>query len=209
MTTFNANNHHDILNFSKPKAKCQLWGFLRLVDYCQNWIQVAKVLYVLLKYTNPDLILWEEPDNIKEVLKESLMNSLFLGHLKWSYSLFSVCIWKRREHPWGAHSKCGHHNWPIAYYSQKWILCHGVTPTPLPWSHYQFSLSVVSNSLWPHEPQHTRPPCHHQLPEFTQTHVHWGHPTISSSVIPFSSCSQSFPASRSFEMSHYGYWYFG
>ena len=36
----------------------------------------------------------------------------------------------------------------------------------------QFSLSVVSNSLRPHESQHARPPCHHHLPEFTQTHVH-------------------------------------
>ena len=37
----------------------------------------------------------------------------------------------------------------------------------------RFSRSVMSNSLWPHELQHARPPCHHQLPEFTQTHVHW------------------------------------
>ena len=45
-------------------------------------------------------------------------------------------------------------------------------------------------------------PIHHQLLEFTQTHVHWdGHPTISSSVVPFSSCPQSFPASASFQMS--------
>ena len=46
-------------------------------------------------------------------------------------------------------------------------------------------------------------PVHRQLPEFTQTHVHWVwcHPTISSSVIPFSSCLQSFPASPSFQMS--------
>ena len=47
-------------------------------------------------------------------------------------------------------------------------------------------------------------PIHHQLPEFTQTHVHPvgdGHPTISSSVIPFSSCLQSFSASGSFPMS--------
>ena len=48
-------------------------------------------------------------------------------------------------------------------------------------------------------------PVHHQLPEFTQTHVHWVnrwcHPTISSSVIPFSSCPQSFPASGPFQMS--------
>ena len=47
-------------------------------------------------------------------------------------------------------------------------------------------------------------PVHHQLPEFTQTHVHWvgdAIPTISSSVVPFSSCLQSFPASGSFQMS--------
>ena len=47
-------------------------------------------------------------------------------------------------------------------------------------------------------------PVHHQLPEFTQTHVHWVwgcHPTISSSVIPFYSCPQSFPALGSFQMS--------
>ena len=53
-------------------------------------------------------------------------------------------------------------------------------------------------------------PVHHQLPEFTQTHVHWvgdaiqpSHPTISSSVVPFSSCPQSFPASGSFQMSQF------
>ena len=53
-------------------------------------------------------------------------------------------------------------------------------------------------------------PVHHQLPEFTQTHVHWvgdaiqpSHPTISSFVIPFSSCLQSFPASGSFQMSQF------
>ena len=46
-------------------------------------------------------------------------------------------------------------------------------------------------------------PVHHQLLEFTQTHVHcqWCHPTISSSLVPFSSCLQSFPASGSFQMS--------
>ena len=44
-------------------------------------------------------------------------------------------------------------------------------------------------------------PVHHPLPEFTQTHVHWCHPTISSSVVPFFSCLQSFLASGSFQMS--------
>ena len=37
----------------------------------------------------------------------------------------------------------------------------------------QFSRLVMSDSLWPHELQHSRPPCHHQFPEFTRTHVHW------------------------------------
>ena len=68
----------------------------------------------------------------------------------------------------------------------------------------QFSCSVVSNSLWPHELQHARPPCPSPTPG-----VHpnpcplswWCHPTISSSVVPFSSCPQSFPASESFQMS--------
>ena len=68
----------------------------------------------------------------------------------------------------------------------------------------QFSRSVVSNSLRPHEPQHTRLPC----PSPT-TGVHsnscpsspWCHPAISSSVVPFSSCPQSLPASESFPMS--------
>ena len=49
-------------------------------------------------------------------------------------------------------------------------------------------------------------PVHQQLPEFTQTHVHlsrWCHPTISSSVVPFSSCPQSFQASESFQMSQF------
>ena len=69
----------------------------------------------------------------------------------------------------------------------------------------QISCSVVSNSLQPHESQHTMPPCpHHHLPEFTQTQrpsSRWCHPTISSSVVPFSSRLQSFPASGSFPMS--------
>ena len=68
----------------------------------------------------------------------------------------------------------------------------------------QFSRSVMADSLRPHELQHARPPC----PSPTSG-VHpnpcpwpwWCHPTISSSVIPFSSCSQSFPASGSFPMS--------
>ena len=68
----------------------------------------------------------------------------------------------------------------------------------------QFSRSVVSYSLWPHELQHARPPCPSPTP---RVHPHpcpvsrWCHPAIWSSVIPFSSYPQAFPASGSFQMS--------
>ena len=68
----------------------------------------------------------------------------------------------------------------------------------------QFSCSVVSNSLWPHEPQHARPPCPSPTVRLYPNSCplsQWYHPTISSSVVPFSSCPQSFLASGSFPMS--------
>ena len=71
-------------------------------------------------------------------------------------------------------------------------------------SSIQFSRSVVSDSLWPQEPQHTRPPCPSPTPGVYSNSCplsRWCHPTISSSVIPFSSCLQSFPTSGSFQMS--------
>ena len=68
----------------------------------------------------------------------------------------------------------------------------------------QFSLSVVSESLWSHEPQHTRPLCPSPTPGVHRKPCplsQWCHRTISSSVVPFSSCPQSLPASGSFQMS--------
>ena len=65
---------------------------------------------------------------------------------------------------------------------------------------------VVSNFLQPHESQHTRPPCPSPTPGVYPNSCplsRWCHPTISSSVIPFSSCPQSFPAAGSFQMSHF------
>ena len=69
----------------------------------------------------------------------------------------------------------------------------------------QFSRSVVSDSLWSHELQHARPPCPSPTPGIYSNSCslsRWCHPTISSSVIPFS-CPQSFPASGSFPMSQF------
>ena len=73
----------------------------------------------------------------------------------------------------------------------------------------QFSHSVVSNSLWPHESQHARPPCPSPTPGVhsdSRPLSQWCHPAISSSVVPLSSCPQSLPASESFPMSQLFAW---
>ena len=89
------------------------------------------------------------------------------------------------------------------------------------WAHYwkivnvnkissvQFSHSVVSDSLRPHKPQHARPPCPSPTPGVHSDSCpssQWCHPAISSSVVPFSSCPQSLPASESFPMSQLFSW---
>ena len=69
-------------------------------------------------------------------------------------------------------------------------------------SSVQFSRSVVSDSLWPHESQHARPPCPSPTPGVhsdSRPSSQWCHPATSFSVVPFSSCSQSLPASESFQ----------
>ena len=76
-------------------------------------------------------------------------------------------------------------------------------------SSVQFSLSVVSDSLRPHESQHARPPCPSPTPGVhsdSRPSSKWCHPAILSFVIPFSSCPQSLPASESFPMSQLFAW---
>ena len=73
----------------------------------------------------------------------------------------------------------------------------------------QFSCSVVFDSLRPHEPQHARPPCPSSTPGVYSDSIPlslWCHPAISSSIVPFSSCPQSLPASESFPMSQLFTW---
>ena len=83
------------------------------------------------------------------------------------------------------------------------------------WIHFsivssvQFSRTVMSDSLRPHEQQHTRPPCPSPTPRVhagSRSSSQWCHPAISSSVVPFSSCFQSLPASESFLMSQLFAW---
>ena len=75
-------------------------------------------------------------------------------------------------------------------------------------SSVQFSRSVMSDSLWPHELQHARPPCPSPTPgvHSNSRPSRWCHPAISSSVVLFSSCRQFFPASESFPMSQLFTW---
>ena len=76
----------------------------------------------------------------------------------------------------------------------------------IPYVLVQLSLSVKSDSLWPHELQHTRPPCPSPTPRVhSNSHPssRWFHQTISSSVIHFSFCLQSFPPLGSFQMSQF------
>ena len=73
----------------------------------------------------------------------------------------------------------------------------------------QFSHSVMSDSLWPHESQHARPPRPSPTPGVhsdSRPSSQWCHPAISSSVVPFSSCPQSLPTSKSFPMSQLFAW---
>ena len=87
-----------------------------------------------------------------------------------------------------------------------WIL---VGHKMVPFSSVQFSRSVVSDSLWPHESQHARPPCPSptlRIHSDSRPSSQWCHPAISSSVVPFSSCPQSLPASQSFPMSQLFPW---
>ena len=82
--------------------------------------------------------------------------------------------------------------------------CHSLAKTVYQIRSDQISCSVVSDSSRPHESQHTRPPCPSPTPRVhsdSRPSSQWCHPAISSSVVPFSSCPQSLPASESFPMS--------
>ena len=103
-------------------------------------------------------------------------------------------------------------NIKVAYRIQGWEKCYvintvysslTVCPPPIQ-SVSQFSRSVVSDCLRPHESQHARPPCPSPTPGVYSNSCPsswWCHPAISSSVVPFSSCPQSLPASGSFPIS--------
>ena len=85
-------------------------------------------------------------------------------------------------------------------------ICMHVVCAYIQISSVQFRCSAVSDSLWAHGLQHTRPPCPSPTSKVYSNSCplsQWCHPTISSSAVPFSSCLQSFPAPESFPMSQF------
>ena len=111
---------------------------------------------------------------------------------------------------------------PVLLSLLKWSVLAWLNVTPLRWRQFflhpsfkmlsksvQFSRSVMSESLRPHELQHTRPPCPSPTPRVHSDSCpssQWCHPAISSSVVSFSSCPQSLLASESFPMSQLFAW---
>ena len=128
----------------------------------------------------------------------SLKKNLCRGKLGWEVdrrSKSSDLFWA----PWSSHTW-----WYNHWISQLYLL--GVCAI---FSSVQFSCSVVFDSLRPHESQHVRPPCPSPTPGVhsdSRPSSQWCHPAISSSVVPFSSCSQSFPVSESFPMGQLFAW---
>ena len=102
---------------------------------------------------------------------------------------FSKLLWRK---------KCAFYSQHIMY------LCNGsnfILKNKVFHQSVQFSHSVMSDSLWPHKLQHARPPCPSPAPGVYSSSCplsRWCHPAISSSVVPFSSCTHSLPASGSF-----------
>ena len=98
---------------------------------------------------------------------------------------------------WAMPCRATQYRWVMAESSDKQSIGEPVS---------KFSLSVVSDSLWPQRLQHTRPPCPSPTPRVysnSSPWSHWCHTTISSSVVPFSSHLQSFPEIRSLQKSHF------
>ena len=113
-----------------------------------------------------------------------------------------MAIWDSLEHPSSKYMVSAHHHPTSCQWFQR---CQ----YRLQFSSVHFSRSVVSDSLRPHESQRARPPCPSPTPRVhsdSRPSSPWCHPAISSSVVPFSSCPQSLPASESFPMSQLFSW---
>ena len=150
----------------------------------------------------------EEPGELQS------MGSLRVRH-NWvtSLSLFTFMHWRRKWQPTPVFlpgESQGRGAWWAAIYgiAQSWTRLKRLSSSSSSIASVQFSCSVVSDSLWPHESQHTWPPCPSPTPGVhsnSSPSSRWCHPAITSSVVPFS-CPQSLPASESFPVSQLCTW---
>ena len=119
-------------------------------------------------------------------------------------SLLEISSQARSNHLWRLQNFHIVYFCNIFYHEVLYCFCPPLYLEYFQFSSVHFSHSVVSDSLQAHESQHTRPPCPSPTPGVYPNSCplsQWCHPTISSSVIPFSSCPQPLPASGSFPMS--------
>ena len=140
--------------------------------------------------------LWPVRSLGKTLLAFALLHSVLQGQI------FILCKWN---------TKLTEQQLPISSFPQPLAITilFSVAPIFTVFSSVLFSHSVVSNSLWPHQSQHTRPPCPSPTPRVHAdwcSSSQWCHPAISSSVVPFFSCPQSLPASESFPISQHFTW---
>ena len=121
----------------------------------------------------------------------------------------NYCIWSLCSHHSRGIYKTAIHHSAVFYEMFLLVGAYNIRHPKVKCFSVQFSRSVMSNSLRPHESQHARPPRPSQTPGVYWNSCpsrQWCHPAISSSVIPFSSCPQSLPASGSFPTSQLFAW---
>ena len=141
--------------------------------------------------------------------------------MSWSCSYFAVVLSLSQRPEWSCLAASSSLEWQVTehsafHLSKRQCLCPGIKnilkfyvticKQESPSNSVQFSRSVVSNSLQPHGLQHARPPCPSPTPRACSNSCpssRWCHPPISSSIVPFSSCPQSFPASESLPMNQF------
>ena len=154
-------------------------------------LRSRKLLGVMPKKKKKLSMIWF---HIQEVDKQEAITS---GNRRLKYIWG---LWEWRGGSWGLESCCFSLTWLGARDIDILVSCILIHIS----ISVQFSRSVMSDCLQPHESQHARPPCPSSTPRVhsdSRPSSWWCHPAISSSVVPFSSCPQSLPASESFPMS--------
>ena len=154
--------------------------------------------------SHPLLLLPPIPPSIRVFSNELTL------HMRWpKYWNFSFSISPSNEHPGPISFRMDWLDLLAVQGTLKSLLQHHSSKASVQFSSVQFSRSVMSDSLWPHESQHARPPCPSSTPGvYSNSYPSswWCHPAISSSVVPFSSGPQSLPESGSFPMSQLFTW---